>query len=137
MLNDTQISQWKESLQEDAGSPVFVELAESLREEGKVLEALEVCLKGLSVNESNDLGRLLLAKLYYELEAPPFALKELKELNQRGVGGDSLRKLISAIGGEAVFNENVEETTQANVETVAEAEFEFDDLDFSDEDSDR
>ena len=110
---------------EDPGADSFVELAELLASDPITRpEARELCLRGLSKNPSNNLGRLTLAKLYYLDCLFEFSLRELlelKRLQSRQV--PSLEKLISAFGPMSSEYGKVPPTmTDTSAASVSEAE---------------
>lgn len=84
-------------LAEDAGNPLFVEVAARYRAKGELNKALSVCLRGLSANPAMHLGRLLLARVLYELKYYPFAAKEVQQLVLELPELQSLKKLLKAL----------------------------------------
>ena len=118
----------KAALARDPGGAAFVLLAEILIRDGRFTEALPVLLAGLSHNESSDVGRLLLAETFYHLNYLPFAAREVSELSTRVPQSESLRKLLALISPQATEKAEKEEEG-----TVAETEFDFEDIDLLDD----
>ena len=114
----------RKSVAEDAGSPVFAELAELLRKQGRHSEALEFCLSGLSKNPSCHLGRLVLARLFYDRQWYSFAVRELEVLRAALPESKTVAKLLEKLSPGSSLSESAPET-----ETVAETDFDFDELD--------
>ena len=77
----------------DPGNPVFAAYCEELRSQGLLHEAIQVALKGLSHNPGCHLGRLILARCFYQLDYLPFARREIAELMAALPEIKSLRKL--------------------------------------------
>lgn len=133
-------SHYLKILEEDSGDPVFAEYAEHLRREGRPLEALNVCLKGLSGNPSCHKGRLALARVFYEQEYFPFARRELEQLAQELPENQSLKRLLEKFSIEAAAAESKKgfKGSQGGMSeddsVVAEADFDFECLDLLDED---
>jgi hypothetical protein len=82
----------------DPGNPQFVILAENFRARGQQLEAVRVLMAGLSANPTYHRGRLLLARLFYELQFVPFAIRELEELQRALPQSLSIAKLLNKFG---------------------------------------
>ncbi len=114
-------------LKEDPGDPLFADLAEELRRGGELIRAMEICLRGLSANPACHKGRLVLARVFYELRYLPFALREIEELCRALPHSRSLQRLREKLSPEVSGAEQQEET-------VAEADFDFEDLELIDED---
>ncbi len=128
-------------LEEDPGNPVFVEFAQQLRSDGRLEDAAIVCLRGVSANPDEYRGRLLLANIFYQLECIPFALRELHLLQAHFPESTSLAKLLqkldpsSGAAAEAMSSKEVKDSKMGSEErTVAETEFDFDDLEALTED---
>lgn len=113
----------------DQGSAEFVANAESLRLEGNHLDSLLMLLQGLSQSPSNHPARLLLARVFFELECTPFALREVEQLARALPSNQSLKKLYQAMGG-GELNARVAVAETVVVESVvAESEIDFDAID--------
>ncbi len=133
-----------EILQNDAGNPIFVDVAESYRSNGEMREALDVCLKGLSANPSCHLGRLVLARVFYERGDLPFAAREVRELCSQLPEIESLRRLFKSLApdGQHEVPLSAQISSQpvpvkvepSGNDTVAEAEFDLDEIDILEED---
>jgi predicted Zn-dependent protease len=129
------------TLDEDPGSPLFVDLAERLRAEGEGAQAMLVCLGGLSASPANTVGRLLLARLYYEYGYVPFAVREVKILLDNYPQNQAIRKLLLKLAPDEKL-ENYQDQTPAEETalpadtTIAEAEFDFSQLEELDGDKD-
>lgn len=108
----------------DPGNAVFVDFADALRDSGRSDEALKVCLSGLNANPSNHSGRLLLARIFFELGNLTFAVREIKELCVALPECKSLKRLLELLApGEGAESDSGEE------EMVAETEFDFEEID--------
>ena len=104
----------------------FVMKAEALRKEGKLQEALMLSLQGLSALPGCLTGRLVLARVFYELGYIPFARREIEELLKADQDSAALKSLAAKFGihlGEATPQSADREVV------VSEADFEFNDLD--------
>lgn len=84
-------------LVEDPGSPVFVDYGEFLRQQNRLSDALMVLMRGLTANPSFARGRLVLARVLYDLRCLPFAVRELEIVAAQNPNCKSVRKLLSAI----------------------------------------
>lgn len=135
-------------LAENPGDPAFVEQAGALFEQGKELEAIEVCLAGLSASPELHRGRLLLAKILFSKSFIPFALRELRYLNKALPENEPIRKLLEKLSLSSSDTESVEssvaesaviqgetsdeggaEGSEPEEVTVAESDFDLDELD--------
>lgn len=140
----------EEVLKENPGDPAFVEYANHLLETGHDDQAMMVCLAGLSSNPGEHRGRLLLARIFFLKSFIPFAISELRILNKALPENEPIRKLLqklslsaegevgSAAPTEAsrLTKDSSQEDQEAEEVTVAESDFDFDDLDLiMDEDS--
>jgi lipopolysaccharide biosynthesis regulator YciM len=124
-------------LETDPGNPEFADYADKLRRSSQFGEAMIVCLKGLSANPACQRGRLILARTYFDQKLIPFALKELEQLLIEIPDNQLLAKLISTIApGHKLPSSpsTVGEPVSTEAETVAEAEFAFEELDLIEED---
>ncbi|HMO01576.1 MAG TPA: hypothetical protein PKD37_05465 [Oligoflexia bacterium] len=119
----------------DPGNPLFTEYARILVSKGRLQDALMVCLRGLSADSANHMGRLILAKIYFELKFYPFALAELRKLKSSFPESKDVKKLCTLLSGEAMENlsgdlASDKEATASDI--VAEAEFDFEQIDLID-----
>ena len=121
-------------LASDPGNKAFVELVDILRSEGRYLEAIEVCLAGLSSSPDTHKGRLLLARLFYDRGFTPFALREISYVASAIPENDALKKLVQKLSPGYMEAATVATAPES---TVAEAEFDFTDLDLIEEDDDK
>jgi predicted Zn-dependent protease len=110
-------------LAQDPGAEQFVAVAEELRLEGIHSEALVILLKGLSRNPSNYQGRLLLARVLYECDCVPYAVRELTQLCAALPNNPSLLKLYRALSGRDYV---VSGDTSSSATVMAESEIDFD-----------
>lgn len=130
-------SELEQTVKDDAGDPAFAELAELMILSGDLQEALQVCIKGLSIAPDVHKGRLMLARVFFELEALPFAAREVKVLLDEFPDNKFLRRLYEKLcpdmAGVSDSREEYETTDDSEEvivdDTVAEAEFDFDSLD--------
>jgi predicted Zn-dependent protease len=122
---------WAQELQENPGSLVFINYGEYLRKQGRLSDALLVCLRGLDANPNADKGRLLLARTYYELGCTAFAVRELTELLRTQSQNEILLRLVKKLAPDFVpglQQERPESTATLTEELLAESEFDFDSL---------
>jgi len=125
-------------LDNNPGDPVFVSYSDNLRIVGNLADALRICMAGLTASPDDVKGRLVLAQIFYDLGFLPFAIRELKELNRTLPDNESIKRLLSKIApGEQKFRA-ADEPNPAHGEeaTVAEAEFDFDEIDLLEDDPD-
>lgn len=119
-------------LEKDPGNSIFADFSESLYRDGRPETAIFVCLKGLSSNPSCHKGRLLLAKIFYDLEFKPFAIEQLKILAEKLPESRSITKLLDKIApGELT----AQASSSQESKTYAEAEFNFDDIELISEEN--
>lgn len=118
-------------LAEDPGNPIFADYCEELRIQGKLLEAVQVAIKGLSRNPSCHIGRLALARCFYDLNCLPFARREIAELHEALPTLKSLGRLAERL---SVFSAPSETGEAAETAVLAEEEFDFGELDLVAED---
>lgn len=116
----------------DPGNPIFADYAEELRVQGKHVEAQQVALKGLSHNPSCHLGRLALARCFYDLSLLPFARREIAELCRVLPKVASLKRLAEKLAVEN-YDRPVDDSA-AEHEVLAEEEFDFGEIDLVAED---
>lgn len=117
----------------DPGAPSFFELGELLRLRGDLAEGLLVCVKGLSRNPASAQGRLVLSRIFMDLGALTFAVRELEQLCVELPANKTIRRLLECIApGSAGL---LAKTEQKLPETVAETDFSFDELDAIESDS--
>jgi hypothetical protein len=122
-----------EILSTDPGNSIFSDFAEALHKDGASEAAIIVCLRGLSSNPSLHKGRLLLAKIYYDLGFKPFCIEQLKFLLKQLPGNKSISRLLEKLDPQEFNRTTVQLTSE--VKTVAEAEFEFGEIELIEEDS--
>lgn len=122
------MDEYTEILGKDPGNPVFAEYAEELRAGGERTKALEVCLAGLTANPSCPRGRLVLARVYYELGFFPFAQRELDQLSKEMPDSKLVAKLIERLREDSGGSPSAE-VTGAKQEVVADVEVDIGDLD--------
>jgi len=107
----------------DPGNSLFPDFADFLRRRKEYDEALRVCLAGLSANPAQHLGRLILARLYYDLGFKIFAIREITELTRQFPESMTIRRLHEALSPEAVSS-----TAVSAEQEIAEADIDLDDL---------
>lgn len=126
MASETEL---KKSVTEDSGNPAFAELAEILRKRGEHSAALEMCLTGLSKNPTCHLGRLVLARVFYDRRMYAFAVRELEALHLALPQSKTITKLLEKLSPGSL-SEKLESAGVAQPdETVAETDFDFEELD--------
>ena len=116
----------KKLLEQDPGNPVYGDFADGLRRRGDLLGALQVCLSGLSSNPGHHLGRLVLARVFYDLGCMPFALRELVYLRRELPDVQSIKKLVDKLSPAGAAD--TKETSESEEAVFAEADFDFDDI---------
>ena len=126
-------SEIKRTLEASPGDPVFVSYADNLRILGNLSEALRVCLAGLTASPDGVKGRLVLAQILYDGKYLPFALRELRELSRQLPQNESIKRLLAKLSpGES--NVDPDQVSTDEGETMAEADFDFDDIELLGED---
>jgi len=121
---------WQAVLLEDPGNPYFAEVSENLRKEGRYAEAYRVCFAGLSANPNCHVGRLALARLFYDQGFFPFAVRELEVLRSKLPENKTLLKLLMKLSPERV---ETPVASQVPETTLAEVEFDFREIDLLEE----
>lgn len=127
-------------LEKDPGNSLFVDCVEELMVRAEILQALEVCLKGLSHNPSQHSGRLLLARIFYQMGCLPFAIEQLQIIQRETPNNTALNKLIVKLGGTIKVGEGPKSSTNEKspeIDTLAEADFDVLDLEALGEDLER
>ena len=120
---------YEDILFNDPGNPVFADYAEVLRKEGKLEEALQVCFRGLSRTPSCHLGRLVLARIFYQSSQLPFAIREIEQLCRELPELSSINRLLKALSPDSkleVKAQGESAKSETPEKTIAEAEFDFD-----------
>ena len=126
------IEDLEKAVAKNAGAPEFVTLAEVRRSEGDLKNAAHVCFAGLSADPGNHQGRLLLARVLFELEYLPFAVKELVDLKNAHPDSKALERLLEKLAPDQLVNQSSPDSI--GEEVIAEADFEFDILEELEED---
>lgn len=106
----------------------FSKKAEMLRKEGRLEEALMTCLFGLSEDFSCYQGRLVLAHIYYDLKLLPFCAEEIEKISLAYPENSAIRSLRDKFMI-APLPQEKEPSKEGAEEVLAEAEFDFDDID--------
>jgi predicted Zn-dependent protease len=121
-------------LENDPGDPAFAELAELLREQDRLLEAKEICFAGLSVNPGCNRGRLVLARIFWQQKQIPFCIRELEAIKQELPDNLAVAKLLARLSpaADAAFCKSSGLGKEDG--TIAEAEFDLDDVEALDTD---
>jgi predicted Zn-dependent protease len=109
----------------DPGDSAFAELADIYRRSGDYGGALDLCYNGLSANPECHLGRVVLARVFYERLQFPFAIRELRELAVLDPKNIFVSKLLSML---APSGEPYISSPDSVSRPMAEAEFSFEDL---------
>jgi predicted Zn-dependent protease len=110
---------------DDPGDSAFAELADIYRRNGDYGGALDLCFNGLSANSECYLGRVVLARVFYERLQFPFAIRELKELALLDPKNIFVSKLLSML---APSEEGYFSSSDSVSRPMAQAEFSFEDL---------
>lgn len=101
----------------DPAHESYFGVAQALAGEGKLLDACGVLMRALDINPALDRGRLLLARLFFEIGAPRYAAKEVRELMARNPSLKSLDRLREALEPGVAID------TQALTKKFAETRF--------------
>lgn len=107
------------------GDPAFAELADIYRRSGDYGGALDLCFNGLSVNPACQIGRVVLARVFYERLQFAFAIRELRELALLNPNNIFVSKLLSIL---APFGEDRNVSSDSLARPMAQAEFNFQEL---------
>lgn len=100
--------------------------AEAIRASGNPQQALLQCLKILSSNPEDHATRLVLSRVFIDLGATPFAVRELEQLCRDLPELKTFKRLLDTVApGRAT---NINSSQQIVKQTVAETDFSFDDL---------
>ena len=114
-------------LERDPGNSVFADYAQALHAGERSADAVITCLRGLTHNPSFHKGRLLLAKLFYDLGFLSFCLEQLRVIAEAIPDNKSLRKLLNKL---APSDDSVKNSSSQNIShTYAEVEFNLGDVD--------
>ncbi len=125
---DTEES-YKDRLSEDPGDDCFMDYAEYLRINGRHMEALEVCLSGLTSNPAALRGRLVFARTLYDAGYFPFAVREIEELQRAVPDNPAVTRLKEVLLRDKADEEASDDGPgSAGEEVVAEAFLDVEDL---------
>lgn len=127
MGNEGEIVRLSAKLRDDPSSDTYVELAQALRQSGRFLEALETLFKALTDAPDHAPARLLLARVFLQLGFRPFAIRELQELRVKFPQNRALERLLEKVAPDYLAGEG-DSAASGKEETVAEADFDFDDI---------
>jgi hypothetical protein len=109
----------------DPGDSAFAELADIYRRGGDYGGALDLCYNGLSANPACHLGRVVLARVFYERLQFPFAIRELRELYLLDPKNIFVSKLLSML---SPSEEHYFGSSDSAACPMAQAEFSFQEL---------
>jgi predicted Zn-dependent protease len=112
-------------LEAEPGNPAFADYAAMLVAQERLLDAIVVCLRGLSRNPELHRGRLLLAHALFRSGFTPFAAREVQLLCERMPTNQALRDLYSKLAPHAPLTAGVSEEEVAR-EEVGDVEFDVD-----------
>src|SRR5688500_5947568 len=80
-MSETQdLAELEQAFAKDPASNAFIALSSAYLQQGRFMEAMVVCKKGIKSQPDNVEGRLLLARVYSEQGKVPKALEEVKAL---------------------------------------------------------
>lgn len=128
-------AQLREKLADDPGAPEFADLADLLIDQGRMHDAFAVLFAGLSANPACHVGRLTLAKLFFQCDYLPFAVREIELLVREVPHSESLRKLFRAVSPGSPFASSENGGSAPSVsESIAEIDFDFESLDLLEKD---
>lgn len=120
-------------LSSDPGNSIFADYAELLRNQNRQEAAILVCIKGLSLNPACHRGRLVFARCLYELNCRPFSIEQIKYLSHALPDNQSLSRLLAKLShGQQTAGSQA--STAAVEDTIAEADFDFSEIDLLEED---
>lgn len=80
MADNLDLAQLEKAYAENPTGDVFIPLSTAYLQQGRFMEAMVVCKKGIKNQPENVQGRLLLARVYAEQGKVPKALEEVKSL---------------------------------------------------------
>jgi hypothetical protein len=122
----------------EPGNPLFAEYAEYLRRKKRFSESLNICLKGVNANPNFLLGRLALARIFYQNSLLQLAIRELEYIQNKLPSEPTVLTLLKKLSPDFVPlsselpNKEIDNTLNQFSETViAETEFELNDIDFT------
>ena len=121
-----------ERLQRDPGDECFVDYADYLRMHQRFLEAMGVCVAGLSSNPAFKRGRLVLARIFFDAGFLPFAVREVEELLHQSPENPALKRLLEVMLQDKPSEEAGDEEASAGPpadDIVAEVDFDIEDID--------
>ena len=127
MGNEAEIVRLTAALQDDPTGENYVQLAQTLRKAGRFSEAMETLLRGLSELPDHAPARLLLARVFLQLGYRPFAVRELQELRSRFPENRPLERLFEKVAPDYLAG-SADSDPSTMASTVAEADFDFDDI---------
>lgn len=84
-------------LSSNPGDPEYAQYADRLRSSGDHWSALKITLTGLNQNPDLHRGRLVLARIYYNLGLLHFAVRELEYLRAALPENASIRRLLEQL----------------------------------------
>src|SRR5687768_3649264 len=80
MAETQDLAELEQAFAKDPTSTAFIALSSAYLQQGRFMEAMVVCKKGIKSQPDNVEGRLLLARVYAEQGKVPKALDEVKAL---------------------------------------------------------
>lgn len=125
-------NEYREILSRDHGSVEFALFADLLAQEGRYGEALEVCLRGLSANPSYHQGRLILARIFFDMGCYPFAAREVSLLARTFPESESIRRLLAKLGPVGAMEAPLSASPAEGEAILAESDFQVEDIDLLD-----
>lgn len=118
----------------DPGNPLFAEYAENLLSQGKLKEAQDICLAGLSANPSFSRGRLVLARVFFERSFVPFAVRELEVLREEIPENKFVQRLVERLAPDVANKDQRKRGADNGEDTVAETDFDIGEIELLEKD---
>jgi predicted Zn-dependent protease len=119
----------EEICRRDPGDPAFIEFSLLHQADGRLADALLICVQGVGANPDSLCGRALLSELLFRAGSPNLAARELQELQQLAPQNEVVPKILAKLGIQAdgVSNSGAQ-TAAAEQSEIAEVELDADDL---------
>jgi predicted Zn-dependent protease len=123
----------REELQEicrrDPGDPAFVEFSLLHQADGRLAEALLICVQGVGASPDSLCGRALLSELLFRAGSPSLAARELRELQQLAPNNEVVPRILAKLGVEVeLLSPLASAPTEGDEAEIAEVELDTDDL---------
>ncbi len=97
LIRNPHFSRYYRTWQQNPVSIVFVPLAQICREQGLLTEAREICEQGLKYHPGSVSGRLMLARIHFDLDELGHAHEEVEKVLQEFPGQPEAEALLKRI----------------------------------------